>query len=230
MARPLPMVSPGDWPAPTMIAVLPAKRPLISESLQIGIEHLAIVKLNAKAVQQHRDLGVLADGEHQIHALAFLIMPGELGPDRFGDELLAKQIVGRPKQDRIGVAPARRVGADLDPVDLLLGQAGTATDRHMLGPLVAGTAKETGAQDDDLALARRQRAFAAQDIPAPNEEGLCRSRMAQQGAEDIENRAAGQHRPDNLALLVGPAFGGDGRYARASQPHVTLQNCLPMKY
>jgi hypothetical protein len=47
------MVSPGDWPAPTMIAVLPVKRPLISKSLQIGIKHLALVKLNAKAVQQH---------------------------------------------------------------------------------------------------------------------------------------------------------------------------------
>jgi hypothetical protein len=90
MARPLPMVSPVDWPAPTIIAVLPAKRPLISKSLEIGIEHLALVKLNTKAVQQHRDLGVLADGEHQIHALAFLKMLGEFGPDRFSDELLAK--------------------------------------------------------------------------------------------------------------------------------------------
>ena len=39
---------------------------------------------------QVRDLGVLADGEHQIHALAFLKMLGEFGPDRFSDELLAK--------------------------------------------------------------------------------------------------------------------------------------------
>src|SRR5208282_1354692 len=96
----------------------------------------------------------------------------------------------------------------------------TTTYRHMLGPLIAAAAEEAGAQDDDLALARRQRAFAAQDIPAPNQEGPCRSRMGQQGAEDIENRAPGQHGLDNLALLVGPRFGRGGRYARGGQSHV----------
>jgi hypothetical protein len=44
--------------------------------------------------------------------------------------------------------------------------------------------------------------------------------MGQQGAEDIENRAPGQHGLDNLALLVGPRFGRGGRYARGGQPHV----------
>jgi hypothetical protein len=44
--------------------------------------------------------------------------------------------------------------------------------------------------------------------------------MGQQGAEDIENRAPGQHGLDNLALLVGPAIGGGRRYARGSQSHV----------
>src|SRR5208282_6599522 len=124
------------------------------------------------------------------------------------------------KQRRIGSAPARRLGADLDALDLLLGQAGTTTYRHMLGPLIAAAAEEAGAQDDDLALARRQRAFAAQDIAAPNQKGPCRSRMGQQGAEDIENRAPGQHGLDNLALLVGPRFGRGGRYARGGQSHV----------
>ena len=65
------------------------------------------------------------------------------------------QIVGGPQQCRIGRAPAGRAGAELDPGDLVIGQAGAATDRDMLGPLIAGAAKKAGAKDHDLALARR---------------------------------------------------------------------------
>ena len=96
------------------------------------------------------------------------------------------QIVSGPQQGRISLTPAGRVSANLDTSYLVIGQAGTATDRHMLGPLITGAAEEAGAKDDDLALARRQCALAAQDITAPNEEGLGRRRMDQQGAEDIE--------------------------------------------
>jgi len=80
--------------------------------------------------------------EHHIHALALLEVPRQLRPDRFGDELLAMQIVGRPQQRRIGLAPAGRVGADLDSSDLVIGQAGTPGDRHVLGPLIAGAAEK----------------------------------------------------------------------------------------
>src|SRR5437879_10044265 len=69
MARPLPMVSPGVWPAPTTTAVLPSIRPVTSETLQVGIEGLALVELHPESVQHHRDLGVLARGEHHVHAL-----------------------------------------------------------------------------------------------------------------------------------------------------------------
>src|SRR6266436_2108040 len=82
MARPLPMVSPADWPAPTMMAILPCRRPLISKPLQIGIQHLAFVELNAKTVEHHRDLGVLARRKDHVHALAFLKVPRQFRPDR----------------------------------------------------------------------------------------------------------------------------------------------------
>jgi len=54
------MVSPADWPAPTMMAILPCRRPVTLETPQIGIENLAFVELNAEAVEHHRNLRVLA--------------------------------------------------------------------------------------------------------------------------------------------------------------------------
>src|SRR5258707_911844 len=222
MARPLPMVSPADWPAPTMMAILPCRRPLMSKSLQIGIQHLAFVELNAKTVEHHRDLGVLVRREYHVHALALLEVPRQLRPDRIGDELRAMQIVGRPQQGRIGRAPAGRVGAELDPGDLVIGQAGTTRDRHMLGPFIAGTAEEAGTKDHDLALARRQRALAAQDITAPNEKSLGRRGMVEQRAKDIEDRTARQHRLHDRALFLGPAFGSGGEDARGWQAHMVF--------
>src|SRR5207247_5195563 len=123
MARPLPKVSPADWPAPTIIAILPCRRPFISKTSQIRVQDLAFVELNAEAIEQHRDLSVLARREHHIHALAFLKVPRQLRPDRFGDELLAMQIVSGPQQGRIGLTPAGRVSAKLDTSDLVIGQA-----------------------------------------------------------------------------------------------------------
>ena len=112
-----------------------------------------VVALGPERVQGHRHQVVLAHGEHQVHSLAFLEMLRKLPPHRFGNELLAVQIVGGPQQRRIGRTPARRVGAKLDPRDLIIGEAGAFADRHMLGPFIAGAAQEAGAEDNDLTLA-----------------------------------------------------------------------------
>ncbi len=130
------------------------------------------------------------------------------------------QVVGRPQQGRIGLAPAGYVGAELDPGDLVIGQAGTPRDRYMLGPFIAGATEETGAKDHDLALARRQSALAAQDITTPDEEGLGRHGMVEQRAEDIEYRTARQHGLHDFALFLRPAFGSGGHYARDCQSHL----------
>src|ERR1700719_2331558 len=119
MARPLPMVSPADWPAPTMIAILPCRRPVILETPQIRIENLAFVELDAEAVEHHRNLRVLARREYYIHSLALPELPRQPGPDRFGDDLLAMQMVGGPQHHRVALALAGRVGADLDSSDLV---------------------------------------------------------------------------------------------------------------
>src|SRR5690606_12440790 len=88
MARPLPIVSPGVWPAPETIAALPSRRPATSEPLQVGIEGLALVELHAEAVQHHRDLGVLAGREHHVHPLLLVEVPGQGRPGGVGDELV----------------------------------------------------------------------------------------------------------------------------------------------
>src|SRR5690242_3686430 len=86
---------------------------LASKSLQVGIQCLAFVELDAKTVEQHRDLRVLADREHDVHALLVVEMLRQLRPDRFGDELFAMQVVSGAQQCCVGRAPARRVGAAL---------------------------------------------------------------------------------------------------------------------
>src|SRR3981189_2206075 len=79
-----------------------------SKPLQIGIQRLTLIELNTKAVQQHRDLGVLADREDDIHALLLVEVLRQFRPDRFGDEVLAMQVVGGTQQCRVRRAPARR--------------------------------------------------------------------------------------------------------------------------
>src|SRR3977135_1949004 len=69
-----------------------------SITLQIEIQRLAFVELDAKRVQQHRDLGVLADRKDDIHALLLVEMLRQFRPDRFGDEVLAMQVVGGTQQ------------------------------------------------------------------------------------------------------------------------------------
>src|SRR5579875_2886442 len=69
MARPLPIVSPGVWPAPTTTAILSLSRPAMASALQVRIEGLTGIELHAEAVQKHGDLGVLAGGEDRVHPL-----------------------------------------------------------------------------------------------------------------------------------------------------------------
>src|SRR4051794_8782343 len=93
IARPLPIVSPGVCPAPTTMAVLSASRPGTSAVLELGVQGQPLLELHPEAVQQHRDLGVLAHGKHDVHALPFIEVCAELGPASLGHELLAMQIV-----------------------------------------------------------------------------------------------------------------------------------------
>ena len=75
----------------------------------------------------------------------------------------------------------------------------------MLRPFIARLPVEAGAQDDNLALARRQVIMVGQDIAAPPHEGFIGFWRLEQRPEDIEYlaglEALAQHRP-----LLGTEF------------------------
>src|SRR3546814_5377496 len=59
---------------------------------KVGVDLPPLLDLDAEAVQYHRDLGILADGEHQVHP-ALVAERGERGPGRVGDEMICGQFV-----------------------------------------------------------------------------------------------------------------------------------------
>src|SRR3546814_322524 len=76
---------------------------------KVGVDLPPLLDLDAEAVQYHRDLGILADGEHQVHP-ALVAERGERGPGRVGDEMICGQFVGRA-QHRVR-SEERRVGKE----------------------------------------------------------------------------------------------------------------------
>src|SRR3546814_11723762 len=89
---------------------------------KVGVDLPPLLDLDAEAVQYHRDLGILADGEHQVHP-ALVAERGERGPGRVGDEMICGQVVGRAQPRAAGVAPARGLGASLHGARALLRRA-----------------------------------------------------------------------------------------------------------
>ena len=61
--------------------------------LQIGIERLSLVELDAERVEDHRDLGVLAGGENHVHALLFVETVPQRGPCCVADDVVQLLLV-----------------------------------------------------------------------------------------------------------------------------------------
>src|SRR3546814_11462202 len=76
---------------------------------KVGVDLPPLLDLDAEAVQYHRDLGILADGEHQVHP-ALVAERGERGPGRVGDEMICGQFVRRAEH-RVR-SEERRVGKE----------------------------------------------------------------------------------------------------------------------
>ena len=173
-------------------------------------------------VEDHRDLRVLADGEDEVHALAFGVVLRQVGPDGVGDEVVAVEIVAGGQQRLLGGGPAIGAGAVLDALDLVGVEAGLQADAMMLRPLIAGLAEPADAQDGDLAIARRER-VAGHDVAAPPREGAKGVRRAHQRAEDVEDGAILRAGLFETLDLLGRELGvGERRDAGFGQAHVIL--------
>ena len=81
-----------------------------------------MVELDAKAVQDHRDLGVLTGREDHIHALLLGEVGAEHAPCRIGDELIAVKFFTGAEQCRIGRIPFWIARAEFNAREFIVGQ------------------------------------------------------------------------------------------------------------
>jgi hypothetical protein len=148
--------------------------------------------------QGHRDLGVDADREHDVHELLGVPVEAELVPRRVGNDLVVVQLVGGLQQRAVGAGPARRVRSRGHAPDLVVGQLGLPRDADVLAPFVVRAAPETGSQDEQLPLAGGQRrleegvvgqnAPALQQLGVVGERGEDVQRPAHEGLVGLEQR------------------------------------------
>src|SRR3954447_15462542 len=116
-----------------------------------------VVARGPERVQRHRHEVVLADGEHDIEKLLYVVARFQRGVRGVGQRLVAVQLVGRAQQQGIVARPSRRVGTIGNPRDLVVGDTDGAPDRDMLCPLVRRAAVPTGAEDEELTITVGQR-------------------------------------------------------------------------
>src|SRR5258707_8589455 len=103
VARPLPMPSPGLWPAPTTMATLSLRRISAHSRNRILIEHFLVVGLVVDLHGgEHAHHGtVVGDDEHQVgHVLVRQVLL-DLGEGRFGHADVARHLA-RALEDRLG--------------------------------------------------------------------------------------------------------------------------------
>ena len=107
----------------------------------------------------------------------------------------------------------RRVGTVRHASDLLVGEPGGQPDRHVLAPLVGRPAEVAGAEDEQLALAGRQRAAVEQDA-AEGRPPLQQPWVVGEGGEDVQLGAVEALEPvEQLGGLGIAALGGKRRDA-----------------
>src|SRR5580704_10355049 len=104
------------------MAVLSFSRSPIGSGPEVRVEDGPRLELYAEAVQEHRDLGVLAGGEDHVHTLLLVEVLAKRGPGRIADEEIVHELVRRPDQRLFGRRPIAGVGAGLDRRDLLTAQ------------------------------------------------------------------------------------------------------------
>src|SRR5260370_11185911 len=87
VARPLPSVAPGVWPAPTTRAVLPASRPVTWRS-HLAEGWPAGLGLDPPRVQAAGEQGVVARQHGEVDQLLLRVAAGQHRPGRVGNAMV----------------------------------------------------------------------------------------------------------------------------------------------
>src|SRR6202163_2263332 len=174
VARPLPMPSPGLWPAPTTMATRSFRRMSVHSRDGVLLQYLFVsgfvVDFHGG---EHADHGAIeGDGEHEIgHVLVreFLL---DLGEGQVRHRELPHHLAGA-FQDRLGqwLELGRFViGLGHQTSDILVGDAELLADLHVMGEFVFRFLHPADLQDRELAQPRIEFALEA-DVAADAVEG-----------------------------------------------------------
>src|SRR5918993_2060997 len=130
----------------------PAEPPAGGSARNAG---LTFFELHTGAIEIHRDDRVLADGENDVHHLTLVEALAQALPRGVADVLVAVKFVGGPQERRVVRTPSCGVGSARDPRQLVAAQSDLQAARRVLRPFVVGSTQVAGAQDEQLAIARR---------------------------------------------------------------------------
>jgi hypothetical protein len=116
----------------------------------------ARLALYSEGVQCEGDDVVLADEHRHLDELALVEVCGEHRPGVIGDAGVGVELVDGAEHCALQLGPSLRLGAALDPGDLLVGDSHLARQDDVLSPLVLCAAEPAGAEDGKLAETRRK--------------------------------------------------------------------------
>src|SRR5205823_7386899 len=187
----------------------------------LGIDGKALeagLKLPTEVVQCERDEVVVAHEHGQLDELPLVVPRGQCGPRVVRDARVGVQLVGRAEEHAFELLPAVGVGPRLHAADLVVGDVGGPGDEDVLAPFVVRTAQPRGAQDGELALARRDPP--AQQLPAEREPPAEEAGVAHEGAEDVRGEGARHDDPleqlPHLLVVLSRREGLDAGVGRAT--------------
>src|SRR5215472_15801894 len=128
------------------------------------------------------------------------------------------QLIHGAKQRSLQRRPTWIRGTSRNAPYFFAGQPGLFADGHVMAPLIFRPAQPPRAQDSQLALPHRQRRLAQNMIPK-HQPSAQQSRMARQGAENVEHLAITLERGHRLLDLAVPLGGWRWRNPRLIQSH-----------
>src|SRR5580704_8768068 len=155
VARPLPMPSPGLWPAPTTMAILSFRRMSVHSGDRVLLQHLFVIGLvvHLHGGEHAHHGAVEGDGEHEIDHVLVGELLLDLGKGLFRHRKLAYHLA-RAAQDRSRQRLELRrfaFGLGHHRLDVLVGDAELLADLHVMGELVFRFLQPADLQDRELA-------------------------------------------------------------------------------
>src|ERR1035441_10135214 len=210
VARPLPIVSPGVWPAPTTMATL-------SFSL-IRKPFKPLFQLDPATVQRHRYQRVLPGRENQIQELLGIVAPGQRLPSRITDKRVSMQLVNSPQQRGLERIPSGGVRPGRNSPDFIGTKSHLLSNSDVMAPFILRPAQPSHAKDHHLPLPRGKRR-PGKGMVSEYQPSLEKLQMPRQRRENVVHVPIHCKTFQDLSSFTVPLSLRKRRNARLLQPH-----------